>query len=280
MKNNLTKKIVLITLAILAFGGVLGFFNRTSHNQDKSEIPKLTWQDNTYVYDKAKLLSDGTKDQLNQNLARLDQGKKAQVIVLTVESLGGQTIETYANTVFNKTGIGDKQTDNGLLMLIAKDEKKVWVEVGQGLEGDLNDGKVGRILDDDFVPYRAKDDYDTAVLKTTAAFTGVLTGQAPVSDPSTEGSKHTGQNQNSNDNSKVTSIGGTIFLVIFIAAIAGLILTGHGDILLWIIVLIFNSRGGGGSGGSGGYGGGYGGGSSGGGGGFGGGSSSGGGAGR
>ena len=277
MKNNLTKKIVLITLAILAFGAVLGFFNRTSHNQDKSEIPKLTWQANTYVYDKAKLLSDGTKDQLNQNLGQLDQGKKAQVIDLTVDTLGGQTIETYANTIFNKTGIGDKQTDNGLLMLIAKDEKKVWVEVGQGLEGDLNDGKVGRILDDDFVPYRAKDDYDTAVLKTTAAFTGVLTGQTPVSDPSTDTAKQTNQESNETSKNAGSPLPGLILLGVIIAVIFGLVITGHGDILLWILMLFFNNRGGGGSGG---YGGGYGGGSSGGGGGFGGGSSSGGGAGR
>lgn len=278
MKNNITRKIVLITLAILAFGAVLGFFNRTSHNKDKSEIPKLTWQANTYVYDKANLLSDDTKTQLNHSLGALDQSKKAQLIVLTVDSLGGQTIETYANTVFNETGIGDKKSDDGLLILIAKSEKKVWVEVGQGLEGDLNDGKVGRILDDDFVPYRAKDDYDTAVLKTTAAITGVLTGQIAVSDPSTENTKQTDQHQNRKDNNKATSIGGAIFFILFIATIAGVIITGHGDILLWIVMLIFNTRGGGGSGGYGG--GGFGGGSSGGGGGFGGGSSSGGGAGR
>ena len=234
MKNNLTKKIVLITLAILAFGAVLGFFNRTSHNQDKSEIPKLTWQANTYVYDKAKLLSDGTKDQLNQNLGQLDQGKKAQVIVLTVDTLGGQTIETYANTIFNKTGIGDKQTDN--------------------------------------VPYRAKDDYDTAVLKTTAAFTGVLTGQTPVSDPSTDTAKQTNQESNETSKNAGSPLPGLILLGVIIAVIFFFFFTGHGDILLWILMLFFNNRGGGGSGG-------FGGGSSGGGG-FGGGSSSGGGAGR
>lgn len=280
MKNNLTKKIVLITLAILAFGAVLGFFNRTGHDQDKSEVPKLTWQANTYVYDKAKLLSDGTKDQLNQNLAILDQNKKAQVIVLTVDSLGGQTIETYANTVFNKTGIGDKETDDGLLILIAKTEKKVWVEVGQGLEGDLNDGKVGRILDDDFVPYRAKDDYDTAVLKTTAAITGVLTGQTPASDTSNESSQHTNQQANEASEDSGSPLPGLILLGVILAVIFGLVITGHGDILLWILMLFFNNRGGGGGYGGGGYGGGgFGGGSSGGGG-FGGGSSSGGGAGR
>lgn len=277
MKNNLTKKIVLITLAILAFGVVLGFFNRTSHNKDKSEIPKLTWQANTYVYDKANLLSDDTKYQLNHSLGDLDQSKKAQLIVLTVDSLGGQTIETYANTVFNETGIGDKKSDDGLLILIAKDEKKVWVEVGQGLEGDLNDGKVGRILDDNFVPYRAKDDYNTAVIKTTAAITGVLTGQTPLPDSSADTTNDRDQQQNQEDKKNSSPLGGLILLGVIIAVIFILVITGHGDILLWILMLFFNNRGGG----SGGYGGGgFGGGSSGGGGGFGGGSSSGGGAGR
>lgn len=276
MKNNLTKKIILITLAILALGAVIGFFSHTSQKQNSTEIPKITWQANTYVYDKANLLTDDTKNQLNQSLGDLDQGKKAQMIVLTVDSLSGQTIETYANTVFNKTGIGDKSSDNGLLILIAKDEKKVWVEVGRGLEGDLNDGKVGRILDDDFVPYRTKGDYDTAVIKTTATITGVLTGQTTIPNTAKATSQSKYQYQNKKNSSNSSPLGGLILLGVILAVIFGLVITGHGDILLWILMLFFNNRGGG----SGGYGGGYGGSSSGDGGGFGGGSSSGGGAGR
>ncbi|MCJ1976442.1 TPM domain-containing protein [Lactococcus paracarnosus] len=280
MKNNFTRKIILITVMILAFGGLLAFFNRSGNGLGKDPIPKLTWQANTHVYDKAKMLSESTKNSLNQSLGELDNRKTTQFIVLTVDSLGGQSIETYANTVFSKTGIGDKASDNGLLMLIAKDEKKVWVEVGQGLEGDLNDGKVGRILDDNFVPYRSKGDYDTAVLKTTAALTGVLTGTTPATDTADKSANTDSDTSESDERDTGSPIGGLILLGLIIAVVVGLIATGHGDILLWILMLFFNNRGGGSGGGYGGGSGGFGGGSSGGGGGFGGGSSSGGGAGR
>lgn len=277
MKNNFTRKIILITVMILAFGGLLAFFSQSGKGLGKDPIPKLTWQANTHVYDKAKMLSESTKSSLNQSLGELDNRKTTQFIVLTVDSLGGQSIETYANTVFSKTGIGDKASDNGLLMLIAKDEKKVWVEVGQGLEGDLNDGKVGRILDDNFVPYRSKGDYDTAVLKTTAALTGVLTGTTPAVDTPAHNESNDALERQKRANSN--PIGGLILFGLIIAVVLGLIVTGHGDILLWILMLFFNNRGGGSGGGYGGGSGGFGGGSSGGGG-FGGGSSSGGGAGR
>jgi uncharacterized protein len=276
MKNSFTKKLIIITIGILALGGSFGFFKWRHDQQDVTSIPKIVWKDYTYVYDEADLLSAETEQAVNRQLSSLYNSQKGQVIVLTVKSLKGQTIEAYANTVFEQNGIGDKNRDDGLLLLIAKDEKRVRLEVGQGLEGDLNDGKVGRILDDDFLPYRAKNDYDMAVSKTISAISGVLTGQAviPDSPPSNEG-QQTNANQDAETAPSnplfILLIGGLIALLVIV-----MIATGHGDILLWILLMIFNNRGGGrGSGG-----GGFGGGSSGSGGGFGGGSSSGGGASR
>ncbi|GAB2022977.1 hypothetical protein RyT2_20510 [Pseudolactococcus yaeyamensis] len=275
-KNKVTQKIIFLTIMLVALAGVFGFFKWQGDSKGGNAVSKMTWQDHTYIYDQADLLSDTTENNLNHQLENLDVGKKAQIIVLTVDNLKNKTIQEYANTVFNQTGIGDKESDNGLLMLIAKDEKKVWVEVGQGLEGELNDGKVGRILDADFVPYRAKDDYDTAVTKTITAFSDVLTGHTTSSDTSQETSQTSSEDKvNDREQSSGNSLGALIIGGLVFVFILGMILTGHGDILLWILLAIFNNRGGG----SGGYGGGSGG-SSGGGGGFGGGSSSGGGAGR
>jgi uncharacterized protein len=279
-KNNFTQKIIFMTIMLVALAGVFGFFKWQGDHKADQAVSKITWQDHTYIYDQADLLSDATENSLNHQLENLDVIKKAQIIVLTVDNLKNKTIQEYANTVFNQTGIGDKESDNGLLMLIAKDEKKVWVEVGQGLEGELNDGKVGRILDTDFVPYRAKDDYDSAVSKTLTAFSDVLTGHVTSDDASRETPQNSDQNgykdeADTSDQSEGSSLGGLILVGIILVFVFGMILTGHGDVLLWILLAIFNNRGGG----SGGYGGGSGG-SSGGGGGFGGGSSSGGGAGR
>ena len=114
-------------------------------------------------------------------------------------------------------------------------------------------------------------------MKTTAALTGVLTGTTPAVDtPAHNESNDAPERQKRANNNP---IGGLILFGIIIAVVLGLIVTGHGDILLWILMLFFNNRGGGSGGGYGGGSGGFGGGSSGGGG-FGGGSSSGGGAGR
>ncbi|MDR1605999.1 MAG: TPM domain-containing protein [Streptococcaceae bacterium] len=269
-QNKLTQRLVLITIGLVALMGMIGFFNWRSHQKDGQAIEQLTWQPNTYVYDRADLLSDETETKLNQSLATLDTSKKAQVIVLTVDDLKGNTIQAYANTVFNQTGIGDKTTDNGLLMLIAKDEKKVWIEVGQGLEGELNDGKVGRILDEDFVPYRTKNDYDRAVSQTIGAISTVLTGQSVSEDTATQPNS---SNTRQSEAPQRLPVGALILLVVVVLIVVGLIVTGNGDLLLWLIFALVNNRGGGGSGG-------YGGGSSSDGGGFGGGSSSGGGAGR
>ncbi len=276
--NKFTQKIIFMTIMLVALAGVFGFFKWQGDHKAGEAVSKITWQEHTYIYDQADLLSDTTKNDLNHQLENLDVSKKAQIIVLTVDTLKNKTIQEYANTVFNQTGIGDKESDNGLLMLIAKDEKKVWVEVGQGLEGELNDGKVGRILDNDFVPYRAKDDYDTAVSQTIKAFSDVLTGNAnseQTSEEQTPEAPSHNDYENNQEQSSGNPIGGLIVFGIIFIFILGMILTGHGDILMWILIAIFNNRGGG----SGGYGGGSDG-SSGGGGGFGGGSSSGGGAGR
>lgn len=279
-KNNTTKNFIFITVILVAFMGIFGFVNWRKDQQASQEIAKLVWQDHTYVYDKANILSETTKNTVNQQLERLDQSKKAQIIVLTVTSLHNEAIQTYANTVFNKTGIGDKDSDNGLLMLIAKDEGKVWVEVGRGLEGDLNDGKVGRILDEDFVPNRAKNDYDSAVSKTIQKFSNVLTGTDTGENPTDESRQSDTTSSDRQTKSSGNSFAIIIGLGLLLIVVFGLVITGHGDILLWILLAIFDNRGGGSGGSSnGGYGGGYGGGSSGGGG-FGGGSSSGGGAGR
>lgn len=268
-KNNLTQKLVIITVALIAFIGVFGFFKWQGSQKPANDIPKIVWQDYTYVYDEADLLSNGTEQTLNNQLSSLYNSQKGQVIVLTINSLNGQSLEAYANTVFEKTGIGDKDRDDGLLLLIVKDEKRVRLEVGQGLEGDLNDGKVGRILDENFLPYRAKNDYDTAVTKTISAISDVLTAQERVPDASANVES---QNTNEVSNHAKSPLGSIIIAVIVIFVIIVLIATGHGDILLWLLLMIFNNRGGGRGGGS------YGGGSSGGG--FGGGSSSGGGASR
>ncbi|GFH41768.1 hypothetical protein Hs30E_03190 [Lactococcus hodotermopsidis] len=246
MKNKFTQKIIVITVVLVAVAGVFGFFKWRNDENGADDIEKIVWQNGTYVYDDAAMLTDTTENVVNSELNRLDVTDVAQVIVLTVPTLKDHTIEDYANTVFEKTGIGGN-SDKGLLVLIAKQEKRVWIEVGDGLEGELNDGKVGRILDDDFVPYRDKNDYDTAISKTITAISGVLTGQLQVSGAQTS-TQNSGVNKPEEGND---SFAGLILLVVIIIGVILAVATGHGDIILWLIMTLLNNRGGGrGSGGS------------------------------
>ncbi|MGX7125862.1 TPM domain-containing protein [Enterococcus viikkiensis] len=123
-------------------------------------------KNNVFVSDNARMLSDKLKQkiyQLNKQLAASTNG--AQLAVVTVSELPrGQDIESYANTIFNQLGIGDKQENNGVLYLIALDERKFRLEVGYGLEGLIPDGKADDIINNDDVVDAFKDEaYDQGV---------------------------------------------------------------------------------------------------------------------
>ena len=77
----------------------------------------------------------------------LDRKTTAQVVLCTVETLDGKALETYSLELGREWGIGSKEKNNGVLILFAEQERKLRVEVGYGLEGDLPDGKTGRLMD-------------------------------------------------------------------------------------------------------------------------------------
>ena len=78
----------------------------------------------------------------------LEKQTGAQIVVVTVQNLEGQSLEEYATELFRNYGIGDKEKNNGVLLLCAYEERQFRIEVGYGLEGTLTDGKTGRIQDE------------------------------------------------------------------------------------------------------------------------------------
>ena len=118
-----------------------------------------------YVQDNAKLLRDSTKAHILELGKELDEKTKAQVVVVTVPTLDDRPISEYANELFRSWGIGDKTLNNGVLLLISQDPRKMRIEVGYGLEGALPDGLTGQIRDEQIVPALHKNDYDEGVLK-------------------------------------------------------------------------------------------------------------------
>src|SRR4030095_6701243 len=106
-----------------------------------------------YVQDFANVLTQEEEHQLKRLGRNLEDQTTAQVAVLTVETTGDKIITEFANEAFRQYGIGSKEKDNGVLLVLAIDDRQVWIEVGYGLEGRIPDGKAGRILDEVAVPY-------------------------------------------------------------------------------------------------------------------------------
>lgn len=119
---------------------------------------------NFFVNDFANVLSVETEQQVMSTAITLFEETGAQVVVVTVADLSGRDIEGYANELFQRWGIGDQRENNGVLILIAIEERLSRIEVGYGLEGALNDAKTGRIQDEYMIAHFQKNDYDSGVL--------------------------------------------------------------------------------------------------------------------
>ena len=119
-----------------------------------------------YVQDFAGVLSPEQKSELISLGKNLEAGTTAQIAVMTIPSLEDETVEGYALKAFRQYGIGSKEKNNGVLFLVAPKERKMWIEVGYGLEGALPDGKVGRILDEYAMPYMKQEEYDKGIINT------------------------------------------------------------------------------------------------------------------
>ncbi|GAB4470965.1 MAG: hypothetical protein OHK0018_00490 [Erythrobacter tepidarius] len=122
------------------------------------------------VYDGANILSPATEAQLDATLRAYNKQTGRAIIVATVPSLGGASIETYATTLFSdKWGIGGAKRDAGLLLLIAPNERKLRIEVGYGLHGYFGGIMAGRVINDVITPRFKEGNFDAGVTEGVAA---------------------------------------------------------------------------------------------------------------
>jgi uncharacterized protein len=150
------------------------------------DLPNRTGQP---VNDFAKLLSPATTEKLNTQLIQLEKETGAALVVATVETLDGLTVEEYAVKLFEKWGIGQKDKNNGVLFLVALKERKVRIEVGYGLEPVITDGRSGSILDKYVVPALRSNDWDTGISAGVTALETLIRSGATASslEEETEG---------------------------------------------------------------------------------------------
>lgn len=137
------------------------------------DVPQLRG----YVNDYAGILSAGTVQQLEETLSGFERSDSTQIVVLTVSSLEGDDLETFAIRVAEAWLIGQKGKDNGAILLVAKAERKVRIEVGRGLEGTLTDLVSGRIIRGEISPRFKQGDFDGGVSAGVAAIMATVKGE-------------------------------------------------------------------------------------------------------
>lgn len=134
-----------------------------------------------YVNDYANILDSQTEQYIISVNRVINSKTGAQIVVVTVPNLEGNSLEEYATEVFRKFGIGDKTKNNGLLLLLALEERQFRVEVGYGLEGILPDAKTGRMQDEYIIPYLRENDWDNGIRNGFNAFVEEIKNEYGVS---------------------------------------------------------------------------------------------------
>jgi uncharacterized protein len=109
--------------------------------------------------------------------AALETSDSTQVVLLVVKTTGGKDIAQYALDVFRRNAIGQKGKNNGVLLVVAVDDRRVRIEVGTGLEGKLPDALASRIIRDEMVPHFKTGNYGTGALAGMKAVAGVVKGE-------------------------------------------------------------------------------------------------------
>lgn len=161
--------LLLVFLTVLASGGSA---------QSVLELPLRG-----RVMDHANLLTSEAEGLLTEQLAQHEASTTNQVVVLTLFSLDGRSVEEVANVLFNRWGLGQDGRDNGVLLLVAREDRELRIEVGLGLEGDLTDAEAGRIIRNVIVPAFRGDDYQGGILSGVSAILGTIEGTyTPVDD--------------------------------------------------------------------------------------------------
>jgi len=131
-------------------------------------VPPIPQMPSHYVVDLAGIIEDNVELRLNGYLQELEQKTTAQVVVLTVTSLEGESIDELSiTTAHDKWKLGQKDKDNGVLLVVALEDRKYRFEIGYGLEGILPDSLIGSIGRKYLVPYFKKGDYSTGIYSAT-----------------------------------------------------------------------------------------------------------------
>ncbi|MDD3833449.1 MAG: TPM domain-containing protein, partial [Oscillospiraceae bacterium] len=129
----------------------------------EAEVLKPT--DRFFVNDFADVISSADEDEMFNHGVKLQEKTGAQVVVVTVKSLNGMDIRDFGHDIGRDWGIGQKDKNNGVLLLMSLEDREIGIEVGYGLEGGLTDIETKIIQDEYAIPHLKQDDFSTGLKK-------------------------------------------------------------------------------------------------------------------
>ena len=140
------------------------------------DVPKLRG----YVNDYANIISPSARTELEKELRSFEETDSTQIVILTIPSLEGEVIEEFSIRVADAWKIGQKGKDNGIIFIVAKQERKMRIEVGRGLEGRMTDLMAGRIVDLVVKPRFKRGDFDGGFLAGVSSLIDATRGEFKV----------------------------------------------------------------------------------------------------
>ena len=230
-------------------------------------IPKLK----SRVNDLANILSPSEKASLESQLEQIEKQTSAQIVILTVNTTSPEEIEQYAIRVVEDWKIGQKEKDNGVLLLAALDDRKFRIEVGYGLEGDFTDAYTKMLITKIIVPNFKSGNFHNGFKDVISNMSEILLGTSTYDESSSHKAWSNNQRSQKKGNSKTAIIVIAIFALTFARVIKNKKIKAALGIVIVIIIflltfkiilsaiiaiitfLILFSSSGGGTGGHGGY---------------------------
>ncbi|MEN6321643.1 MAG: YgcG family protein [Syntrophaceae bacterium] len=218
----------------LALIGAIFFLSAISFGAD---VPFLTGR----VTDNAEILSKEMRQTISESLKAHEQKTGNQIAVLTIPSLEGESIEDYAVNVFNSWKLGQKGKDNGILVIVAPNDRRMRIEVGYGLEGTLPDGLAGSIIRNIMTPQFKTGNYNDGIQSGVKAIIEVLEGGTLAdmeSAASDKGKESSGSGLSEPDLTITEKIlfGAFIFGIIGLFTVIGILTPGVGWFLYFFLI--------------------------------------------
>ena len=200
ISHDIKNMAIALCLAILYLFAPITYADNLSNN----------YKADHYVNDYANMLTPEQRQNINTDLSSFDKKTSNQIVIATFNSLNGKSLEDFSIKLANKWKIGTKQNNNGVLLLIIKNDRKMRIEVGRGLEGALTDGLSGDIIRNKILPEFKQQNY----------YLGIKKGVYSI-EQATKGEYKPDQYENlQNKLQNILPILFSIFIVIFIVTVS------------------------------------------------------------